>query len=238
MRRNGYLNYYLKINLYYRQHKLNWHILIQWQSPGKIRTRDCVSDVCSPFLLTDNSVDCVEECQDLLNRISLDSHNERRRRHVDTPDLVYDPSLCADAQQHANLMARTGIFEHDTNLRSKKLGENLYNITPIQRIEVSLAYIFRLLKLHSRTEDGLISLQKLTRTMKGRSKTGIMRSPSTTTISLGGILWLATLLKSSGKVPLRFAWRMHILLTIACTLSPDTQPAGTLWANFLKTYFL
>jgi hypothetical protein len=97
--------------------------------------------------LTDNSIDCVEECQEILNRIGLDSHNERRRRHEDTPDLVYDPSLCADAQQHANLMARTGNFAHDQNLQSKQLGENLYNNSPIQRMEVSLASILRSLRL-------------------------------------------------------------------------------------------
>ncbi|CAG5094419.1 Oidioi.mRNA.OKI2018_I69.XSR.g13541.t1.cds [Oikopleura dioica] len=108
--------------------------------PMKSRSRECLTDPCSEFLLSESSYDCVEECQELLNRISLDGHNERRRRHVDTPDLVYDPSLCADAQRHANLLASTETFEHDQTLGQKGLGENLYQVTPIRRSENGVWY--------------------------------------------------------------------------------------------------
>ena len=132
----------------------------------KSRSRECLTNPCSEFLLSETSYDCVEECQELLNRISLDGHNERRRRHVDTPDLVYDPSLCADAQRHADLLASTETFEHDQSLGQKGLGENLYQVTPIRRSEVRFYLKTFILKLISRMASGIMSQAKPMSIMK------------------------------------------------------------------------
>jgi len=50
----------------------------------------------------------------------LAQHNEKRRMHQDTPDLVADQALITKAQGCADGMARSGVFQHCST------GENLY----------------------------------------------------------------------------------------------------------------
>merc|ERR1712129_548794 len=50
----------------------------------------------------------------------LAQHNEKRRMHRDTPDLVADQALITKAQGCADGMARSGVFQHCSS------GENLY----------------------------------------------------------------------------------------------------------------
>merc|ERR1719319_1759336 len=52
----------------------------------------------------------------------LAQHNEKRRMHRDTPDLVADQALITKAQGCADGMARSGVFQHCKSL----FGENLY----------------------------------------------------------------------------------------------------------------
>merc|ERR1719509_274169 len=50
----------------------------------------------------------------------LAQHNEKRRMHQDTPDLVVDQALITKAQGCADGMAQSGVFQHCSS------GENLY----------------------------------------------------------------------------------------------------------------
>jgi hypothetical protein len=62
----------------------------------------------------------------LLQRTVLGAHNAARDRFGATP-LAWSPDLAAQALQHAQYMASTGIYGHDqTPGRRKKQGENLW----------------------------------------------------------------------------------------------------------------
>merc|ERR1719509_343211 len=52
----------------------------------------------------------------------LAQHNEKRRMHQDTPDLVADQALITEAQGCADGMVSSGVFQHCKSL----YGENLY----------------------------------------------------------------------------------------------------------------
>jgi hypothetical protein len=62
----------------------------------------------------------------LLQRTVLGAHNAARHRFGVDP-LAWSPELAAQALQHAQYMASTGIYGHDqTPGRRKKQGENLW----------------------------------------------------------------------------------------------------------------
>jgi hypothetical protein len=62
----------------------------------------------------------------LLQQTVLGAHNAARHRFGVAP-LGWSPELAAEALQHAQSMARTGIYGHDqTPGRRKKQGENLW----------------------------------------------------------------------------------------------------------------
>jgi len=54
----------------------------------------------------------------------LTKHNFFRRKHRDTPDLVWDNDLARGAQQYADYLKNTNKWEHSKDL-SAQLGENL-----------------------------------------------------------------------------------------------------------------
>jgi hypothetical protein len=62
----------------------------------------------------------------LLQRTALGAHNAARHR-FGVESLAWSPGLAAEALQHAQYMASTGIYGHDqTPGRRKKQGENLW----------------------------------------------------------------------------------------------------------------
>ncbi len=62
----------------------------------------------------------------LLRHTVLDAHNQARGRFGVAP-LTWSDELAAEAMEHAQFMARTGIYGHDqTSGRRKKSGENLW----------------------------------------------------------------------------------------------------------------
>jgi hypothetical protein len=61
-----------------------------------------------------------------LQRTALGAHNAARQRFGVEP-LAWSPELAAEARQHAQYMASSGIYGHDqTPGRRKKQGENLW----------------------------------------------------------------------------------------------------------------
>ena len=64
--------------------------------------------------------------ESLLQRTVLSAHNAARHR-FGVGSLAWSPGLAAEALQHAQYMASTGIYGHDqTPGRRKKQGENLW----------------------------------------------------------------------------------------------------------------
>ncbi|XP_020628701.1 uncharacterized protein LOC110065876 [Orbicella faveolata] len=62
-------------------------------------------------------------------RACLEAHNDHRFFHR-SPPLKWSAELTRDAQDWANYLAATNLFEHDPTARPKDQGENLYYITP------------------------------------------------------------------------------------------------------------
>lgn len=62
-------------------------------------------------------------------RACLEAHNEYRFFHR-SPPLKWSAELSRDAQDWANYLAATNLFEHDPTARPKDQGENLYYMTP------------------------------------------------------------------------------------------------------------
>lgn len=52
----------------------------------------------------------------------MNVHNEHRRRHLNTPDLLWDKDVQQSAQEWADYLADSGTFEHSEGA----FGENLY----------------------------------------------------------------------------------------------------------------
>ena len=57
---------------------------------------------------------------------ALKRHNEYRKKHH-VNNLILDKELCSIAQQYANKLAATDVFQHSkNNFKGKPMGENLY----------------------------------------------------------------------------------------------------------------
>jgi hypothetical protein len=62
----------------------------------------------------------------LLRQTVLNAHNQARYR-FGVPALAWSDELAAEAMNHAQVMAQTGVYNHDqTPGRRKKAGENLW----------------------------------------------------------------------------------------------------------------
>ena len=60
------------------------------------------------------------------DEIALERHNLYRKRHVDTPSLVFDPLLCDAAQASANsIAAQRSLIHNFDDLKAHSHGENL-----------------------------------------------------------------------------------------------------------------
>lgn len=66
-------------------------------------------------------------------RACLEAHNDYRSFHR-VPPLTWSAKLSRDAQDWANYLAATNLFEHDPTARAKDQGENLYYITYPERL--------------------------------------------------------------------------------------------------------
>ena len=66
-------------------------------------------------------------------RACLEAHNDYRSFHR-APPLKWSAELTRDAQDWANYLAATNLFEHDATARPKGQGENLYYITYPKRL--------------------------------------------------------------------------------------------------------
>ena len=88
------------------------------QTENEIKTTGKTGEpISAQFLLDDDrpfsginvflklSSDDTVEVTEGPNRVGVNAHNKHRAKHVNTPDITYDQSLCADAQSHADLIA-------------------------------------------------------------------------------------------------------------------------------------
>jgi pathogenesis-related protein 1 len=67
---------------------------------------------------------------------ALSTHNELRRLRFNAP-LIYDTRVEKAAQKHADYLANTGSFHHDTHNLENKYGENLYAFSSIKKPNLS-----------------------------------------------------------------------------------------------------
>jgi len=78
-----------------------------------------------------------------LKGTALYAHNLVRKNHVDTPPMVWDESLAANAEAYALQLANANIIEHSNSLGNQ--GENLYRISAnkIQPFENAAFFWYR-----------------------------------------------------------------------------------------------
>ena len=78
--------------------------------------------MCNPRAL-DHNLKPSEDCLNEFRKVSLDLHNEYRKKH-NASSLIHDLTIEQTAQQYANNLSVTNNFVHSENLEN--IGENLF----------------------------------------------------------------------------------------------------------------
>ena len=105
------------------------HKSYPWYDKEKMKSEDQKKRCKYPLEPIDSSDDSDDsdsdngDGPDQFNILHLDVHNEYRRKHQNTPDMVYDKDLAADAMVWSMYLASINKLEHDQ--KDTGQGENL-----------------------------------------------------------------------------------------------------------------